>query len=288
VGQISLKCETPTTSVPTPSTNHHVILHLKCTMADVRETTLEKKRTILLTDPLTYDPDLPFLTTPDITGYQPNQFGSSFDPVVSEEEENAPLEETLTAMEEIQTTIQQKIKRLKIHYYKNCVTTDKKVDCFWCTCPFDTPPCYLPKYIVNDEYYGYGCFCSPECATAFLMKEHLDESIQFERYHLLNKLYGPIYDYKENIRPAPNPHYLLQKYYGELTIEEYRFLLKTPQIFRFLEKPITRMLPELHTENYATFQTSTGTYKVKRESEKDIGPSKTELLMKKFQCHTTQ
>ena len=43
---------------------------------------------------------------------------------------------------------------------------------------------------------------------------------------MLNSLYTPSFNYKHNIIPAPNPHYLLNKFYGNMTIKEYRELIK--------------------------------------------------------------
>jgi hypothetical protein len=42
----------------------HVILHLKCSLEDLREYNLEKKRMFVFNDPLKYDPDVP--VAPDI------------------------------------------------------------------------------------------------------------------------------------------------------------------------------------------------------------------------------
>jgi hypothetical protein len=126
---------------------------------------------------------------------------------------------------------------------------DKKSDCFWCTCGFDNPPIYIPKYELNGTYHCYGCFCSPECATSFLFKESIDVSTRFERYHLLNHIYCKIYNYSKNIKPAPDPYYTLNKYYGNLTIQEYRTLLKNERLLIVVEKPLSIILPELHEDN---------------------------------------
>ena len=50
----------------------------------------------------------------------------------------------------------------------------------------------------KNNYQVYGCFCSPECSSAYLMNEKIDSSVKFERYQLLNHVYGKIYDYKKN------------------------------------------------------------------------------------------
>ena len=141
-----------------------------------------------------------------------------------------------------------KLKQLEHNLHINNIC-DKKSACFWCTYEFDNPPVYIPKHYIKDSYHVYGCFCSPECATAYLMEENIDSSSKFERYHLINHIYSKIYDYKKNIKPAPNPFYMLEKYYGNLSIQEYRALLKNERLFLIVDKPLTRILPELHEDN---------------------------------------
>ena len=187
--------------------------------------------------------------------------------------------------------INTKLKRLKLELYKSS-NLDKKSACFWCTYDYDNPPCYIPKYEMDGNLYGYGSFCRPECAAAFLMEEKLDDSTKFERYHLLNQIYSKIYEYKKNIKPAPNPYFLLDKFYGNLSIQEYRKLLKTEHMLLVIDKPMTRILPELHEDNedfitniFGGKQQTTnasGVYKVKRQSEKQKGPSKTTIMKENF------
>ena len=81
------------------------------------------------------------------------------------------------------------------------------------------------------------------------MNENIDSSTKFERYHLLCYIYAKIYNYEKNIKPAPNPHYLLDKFYGNLSIQEYRKLLRNQQLLLVVDKPLTRVLPELHEDN---------------------------------------
>ena len=42
---------------------------------------------------------------------------------------------------------------------------------------------------------------------------------------------------------------MLDKYYGNLTIQEYRSLFKNQRLFLIVDKPLTRVLPELHEDN---------------------------------------
>ena len=82
-----------------------------------------------------------------------------------------------------------------------------------------------------------------------LMNENIDHSVRFERYSLLNHIYSKIYEYSKNIKPAPNPHYILEKFYGNLTIQEYRALLKSHRLYLMIDKPLTRILPEYYDDN---------------------------------------
>jgi len=100
-----------------------------------------------------------------------------------------------------------------------------------------------------NTYQVYGCFCTPECAAAYLMEQKIDSSAKFESYQLLNHVYGKIYNYDKNIKPAPSPYYILDKYYGNLTINEYRNLYKNEQLLIVVEKPLTHVLPELYEDN---------------------------------------
>lgn len=149
-----------------------------------------------------------------------------------------------------QKEIMKKIHRLKYSFH-NGESIQTKMNhrpaCFWDTCEFDGPIYYIPIMIVNGVFQVTGCYCSPQCAVASLLKEPLDTSSKFERLHLLHLLYGV--PNSKGFKPAPNPHYLLDKYYGNLTIQEYRSLLKGPQIIHIVNKPLTHILPELYEDN---------------------------------------
>ena len=141
-----------------------------------------------------------------------------------------------------------KLNKLKENLRTNNVS-DKNSACFWCTHDFDSPAIYIPKQINNGLLEVYGCFCSPECACAYLKNQDIDNSIKWERYALLNNTYCKIFNYSRNIKPAPNPHYTLEKYYGNLSIQEYRKLLNNERILMVVDKPMTKVLPELYEEN---------------------------------------
>jgi hypothetical protein len=181
--------------------------------------------------------------------------------------------------------IWKKLKQLEHNLHVNNVN-NKKSACFWDSCDFDNPPIYIPKHFINGTYHVYGCFCSPECGVAYLMNENIDSSTKFERYHLFNHIYTKIYDYKKNIKPSPNPHYMLEKFYGNLSIQEYRSLLRNERLFIIVDKPLTRILPELHDDNddfilNSKIIPSNNNYQLKSRMQKKK-PNKSSILNERF------
>ena len=42
---------------------------------------------------------------------------------------------------------------------------------------------------------------------------------------------------------------MLNKFYGNLTIQEYRALLRNERLFLIIDKPLTKIFPELHEDS---------------------------------------
>ena len=139
-----------------------------------------------------------------------------------------------------------KLRELQQQLHNNVI--NKKSNCFWCTCVYDNPTVYIPRCIINGKIEVEGCYCMPECAVADLFRKDIDISTKWERYALLNNMYKPIYQYNQNIKPAPSPYYTLDKYLGNLTIQEYRKLSTKDNFLLIVDKPLTRILPELHDD----------------------------------------
>ena len=57
------------------------------------------------------------------------------------------------------------------------------------------------------------------------------------------------FEYKKNIKPAPSPYYTLDKYFGNLSINEYRKLLTNDRLIMIVNKPMTKILPEIYEDN---------------------------------------
>jgi hypothetical protein len=294
---VSLVHDAPADAEPFP----HVILHLKCSLADLAD---EFPDTMAL-DPHTYNPAAP----PVVQSFDPatvhyfelNEAAAAGAPAMgavvpgtaycegcAERAEHAPALARINA----------KIEELKAELYRNAAPP-KKSACFWCTYEFDGAEIYIPKYDICGEVHGYGSFCSPECSAAYLMRERIDDTIKFERYQLLNHVYGAVLGYTHSIKPSPDPHYLLSKFCGKLTIDEYRKVSKMNRLLMTVPPPITRSLPELHDETDAhvlgsmgyDLHTPTGgaetaprRYSVKRatDSQRTLGATRSGIIKANF------
>mgnify|MGYP006076342709 CR=1 FL=1 len=221
-------------SIDSEYITENVILHLKCNTEDINNNDID-----------------------DVYAFEPNTISYH---ILDEISESIPSHKDIIEPEKEQITcetnidkdnqkiISEKIIELQKNFYYNDIPNTNSA-CFWCTYNFDHTSVHIPKYKMNDKYHVYGCFCSPECAVAYLMNESIDSSQKFERYQLLNFIYNNIYNNEVNhIKPAPNPHYLLDKFMGNLTINEYRELLRQDRLFIVVDKPITRILPEIYEE----------------------------------------
>lgn len=232
----------------------NVILHLKCNINDINkiyDNTFESfnfnnQKNELKYDTIFYDKITPIVPTND------NFFGTNIETNNSSSEEiNNYICSQCKGIDDKNfenKNLNKKLDNLIKNFHFNNIS-DKKTACFWCTYDFSNPPIYIPKNINGNSYDVYGCFCSPECGCAFLMNENIDNSVKFERYYLLNNIYCKIYNYEKNIKPAPSPFYLLEKYMGTLTIQEYRKVLENERLLIVIDKPLTPILPELFFEN---------------------------------------
>lgn len=255
------------------NTKASVILHLKCCLKDLNTNVLNSSVEPFYFSSNKHDLSFEIIDTP-----QSNDF--NIEKIVHDEEED---EDNFYNREVETKEIWKKLKQLEHNLHNNNIN-NKKSACFWCTYDFDNPPIYIPKHFIKNSYHVYGCFCSPECSVAYLMEENIDSSSKFERYHLLNHIYSKIYDYKKNIKPAPNPYYMLEKYYGNLTIQQYRALLRNERLFLVVDKPLTRILPELHEDNDDFIINNkiipSNTYQMKKKLQKK--QSKNNIVNEKF------
>lgn len=124
--------------------------------------------------------------------------------------------------------------------------------CFWCCHSFTSCPCAIPSHILDEIWYVYGNFCSPECATAYLFKERIDNQVQWERYALLNSLYTLDANIpagsSHGIRPAP-PREVLRMFGGSMDITEYRALVHEKRLrIDVLTPPMVSIIQTMDTK----------------------------------------
>lgn len=157
-------------------------------------------------------------------------------------------------MEEIQATC-----KLPSHYSEKLMVLfqdsnryqrlpDKtEIACFWCCHSFNSRPYAIPSHILDEIWNMYGNFCSPECATAFLFKERIDNHVQWERFALLNSLYSVKEDVN-GIRPAP-PREVLRMFGGSMDISEYRAVINEKRLrIDVLTPPMVSIIQTMDTK----------------------------------------
>lgn len=126
------------------------------------------------------------------------------------------------------------------------------IACFWCCHSFSSQPVAIPSHILDEVWYMYGNFCSPECATAYLFKEKVDSHVQWERYALLNSLYSEDAEVPvgapHGIRPAP-PREVLRMFGGSMDISEYRAIVHEKRLrVDVLTPPMVSIIQTMDTK----------------------------------------
>jgi len=123
--------------------------------------------------------------------------------------------------ESISRNIDIKLLNMKLINMNRDKTIFEKTNiaCWWCTYNFDNTPCFIPDRYNNGKYYVFGCFCSYNCALAYILKD--DEYKKNLRISLIKKLYIELYGKDDDLLPS-HPKEILQKFGGEKTIDEYR------------------------------------------------------------------
>ena len=110
--------------------------------------------------------------------------------------------------------------------------------CWWDDHEFNNNRWGIPTKIVKENFHIYGCFCSPNCAAAYLFNMYKDTDDIWNKYSLLNFMYNSIYDKDISVKLSPSK-LLLKKYGGTLTISEYRSNLNNKQYNNYINIPNT-------------------------------------------------
>lgn len=269
--------ETFTNSLGNEETSANVILHLKCNLKDLNNS-CKFEYTPNVEPIVAYDIDslkstLKYDNLPQQHNFKDTDFKETGFSTAAETpcEVQSSKRNVLSKLKALQSSIQ-------------CQDSlNKRCACFWCTYDFDNLPIHIPKHEIEGVYHVYGCFCSPECAVAHLITQNIDTSTKFERLHLLNNIYCKVYNYAKNIKPAPNPFYTLEKFYGNLSISEYRKLLEYDRILFVVDKPLSRSVPEIYEENDEHFVQScqsNSSFKVRKKNS--VKENKKHILSENF------
>lgn len=115
-----------------------------------------------------------------------------------------------------------------------------KYHCWWCTYQFDTPPIGLPRRIIDSsEFQVIGNFCSFGCVLAYGLETKAVKVSTGDIIYFYQKLTGKtdITYTNQKLKPAPS-RYLLEKFGGRMTIEQYRKLSPEINIQIFLAPQI--------------------------------------------------
>lgn len=214
------------------------------------------------TNPMKYDPFLPDAPKPYDNGMDelsyldgiPEGAGVESDIVGSaahraKTQESAPVETKC----KLPTHYSEKLMVL----FQDCNRYQKlpektEIACFWCCHSFNSQPVAIPSHILDEIWYMYGNFCSPECCVAYLFKERIDSHVQWERYALLNGLYaeyaGISAGSQHGIRPAP-PREILRMFGGSMDITEFRAVVHEKRIrVDVLTPPMVSIIQTMDTK----------------------------------------
>ena len=124
--------------------------------------------------------------------------------------------------------------------FKQSWPSSTRINCLWCCEEFDHEPYGIPMKKDGDIFYMFGNFCSPQCAAAYIFDENDNTNELWERYSLLNFLYGSNND-KINVAL---PRLALKKFGGPFTIEEWRKKSKC-KTYKLIMPPMVSIIPTL-------------------------------------------
>src|SRR5690606_13073291 len=79
-------------------------------------------------------------------------------------------------------------------------------------------PFVIPEKLSPDACYFFGCFCSPNCALAYILD--MTDAFVWDRYSLFRTLYKWVFKLKPNLVPAPSRP-AFKRLGGELTHQAY-------------------------------------------------------------------
>ena len=211
-------------------------------------------------DAMTYDPIAPEVPKPYDEGTEAFSYldgievGTGVGNEEKPETEFPPPQETALSKSKLPNHYSEKLMVLfQDSNRSQALPTHTDVACFWCCHNFNSAPCAIPSHVLDEIWYMYGNFCSPECAVAYLFREKkIDSHIQWERYALLNSLYATDAEIPvgspTGIRPAP-PREVLRMFGGSMDISEYRAVVHEKRLrIDVLTPPMVSIIQTMDTK----------------------------------------
>ena len=121
----------------------------------------------------------------------------------------------------------------------------KKTDihCWWCCHSFDTVPVAIPTKYCTDSFTVYGCFCSYNCAMAYIFNTYNLNT--WEQYSLLKLMYYKTTNLNTDIKCAPKKE-ILTKFGGTVDINSFRKSFTLYNLsYRYITPPMTSIISHI-------------------------------------------
>lgn len=207
--------------------------------------------------PLTYDPRPPGVPEP----YEVEDLYTSNAELINQEQSDIVKPSTNEIVVENVPVKQEEIKAFRtmdvMLEYKVANETRSlpgSVDaaCFWCAGCFEGRPVVLPTMEEDGVYKVYGNFCTLSCSLSYLLNEHIDPQVRWERQALLHRMYSQV----SSIHPAP-PRESLKYFGGSFTHDQYRGIIEKKQLRIDTHlPPVISILATLDTKPIDFYETS--------------------------------
>jgi hypothetical protein len=121
--------------------------------------------------------------------------------------------------------------------------TNTEIPCWWCRLTYKSVPRCYPIKKVNKIYHVHGCFCSFNCAFAYIIDNCINKT--WEKISLLQSLYRDMTG-EDKVLVAALPWKVLKKNGGDMTEEEYkRDFEKSDRSFRVVEPPMISIITKI-------------------------------------------
>ena len=162
-------------------------------------------------------------------------------------QESAPVKEESKAFKTIDIMLEYSVSNESMS-----VPESTHSACFWCAGTFEGRPVVIPTHEQDGVYTIYGNFCTVSCSISYLLHEHIDPQVRWERQALLHRMYKQT----ETIHPAP-PRESLTFFGGSLSHSEYRDIILKKNIRIDIHlPPVISILASLDTKPIDFYETS--------------------------------